>query len=695
MSGGFRLLSRWETVKLTALFISHIRFLKINHPRSIFLFCRSIMIPVRDIHLLILLKWILPGSCVLLSVPDATTVFEKHLLKGIVSISSTYFNISNSLAILTADTWSGNKLHNGLGDAVLREIHAANKWPVVTFSSSGNMYSITGKTAVKPSIVLLILNEDERRSEDLLQRMLTSFSVGPSWNPSAHFVIVSTTVPSSTRDQRERALSALNITLSLDILDAIFLIPEQVHSDRTEENLIAQAIDVFTWFPFDSKNRATHNLDVTFLDRWEKEEERRESSFRNNTNLFPSKLITDLRRRNVTMAYGMWPPLVMSSDNNATTRPDEGLEIRIIKTVAETTNFNLILRRPGDHVKVDGYFGAQWFNTDLPLPFDGTWTHFAGAFSWFVPNEKDIPRWQSLVKIFNPSLWLIVLLVYVLGSLTLWALASTQRSDRETASFSNITLVFMSLLSMILSESVYKKPKGAQTQMFFLLWSFYCLQINTAYQSSLIGFLTNPGHLPRINDLDGLLESGIELGIQRGLKDHFNDGSDPRNKLILKSYIDCDFETSLICLDRMAYKGDLAVAGGRNGLEFLSYIKYMKNGKPLYVPLKDNIKQGHMVIYLRKGNILLKRIDSIVLRLQNAGLIDKWVNDIRRKFGKHFGNVPINDDFCVLTMSHLEGAFSLLLLGMLLSVTTWFLEIIHHSVVHRFRKRRQITGNLI
>lgn len=653
------------------------------------------MIPVRYHQLLILLQWFLPGSCVLPDVPDGTTVFERHLLRGIVNISTTYFNISSSLAILTADTWCSNKLQNGVGDAVLREIHVAMNWPVLTFSISGNMHNITGNTAVKPGVVILILNEDEPRSEGLLLRMLMSFSASSFGNPRARYVIASTAVPSSTRDQHVIALSALNISLSLDILDAIFLIPEPVHSDRTEASLKAQAIDVFTWLPFGSKSSGTDNLDVTFLDRWEKEGERRDGLFRKNANLFPSKSITNLRGRNVTMAYGSWPPLVMASDSSATTSPDEGLEIRIIKTVAETTNFNLVLRRPEDHVKIHGYFGAQWLNTELLLPLDSTWTHFTGAFTWFVPNEKDVPRWQSLIRIFNPSFWLLVTLVYVLGSFTFWALASIQRSDRETASFSKIILIFMNSLSMLLSESVYKKPKRTQSQVFFLLWSFYCLQINSAYQSSLIGFLTNPGHLPRINDLDGLLESGIELGIQSGLKNHFNDTSDPRNKRILKSHIDCDFKTSLVCLDRMAYKGDLAVAGGRNGLEFLSYVKYMKNGKPLYVPLKDNIQQGHMVIYLRKGNILLKRIDSIILRLQNSGLIDKWVNDIRRKFGKHFGNVQINDGFCVLTVSHLEGACSLLLLGTLLSLMTWFLEIIRHSVDHRFRNRQQVTGSLI
>lgn len=653
------------------------------------------MIQVRSLQLLILLKWFLPGNCVLPAVPDDITVLERHLLKGIVNISNTYFNITSSLAILTEDPWSSNKLQNGLRDAVFKEMHVAMNWPVLTFSTSGNVNNITRSTAVKPEVVILILNEDEPGSEGLLHRMLMSFATSRFGNPRARYVIVSTAVPSSTSDQHVIVLSALNISLSLDILDAIFLLPEPVHNDRTEASLKAHAIDVFTWFPFGSKSSGTDNLDATFLDRWVQEEEGRDGLFRKNANLFPSKSITNLGGRNVTMAYVSWPPLVMSSHSNATTSPDEGLEIRIIKTVAEYTNFNLVLRRPGDHVKVHGYFGAQWLNTELLLRLDGTWTHYTGAFTWFVPNEKDVPRWQSLIRIFNPSFWLLVSLVYVLGSFTFWALASTQRSDRETASFRNIILIFMNSLSMLLSESVNKKPIRTQSQIFFLLWSFYCLQINNAYQSSLIGFLTNPGHLPRINDLDGLLESGIELGIQSGLHFHFNDTSDPRNKRILKSHIDCDLKTSLVCLDRMAYKGDLAVAGGRNGLEFLSYIKYMKNGKPLYVPLKDNIQQGYMVIYLKRGNILLKRIDSIVLRLQNAGLIDKWVKDIRRKFGKHFGNVPVNDGFCVLTMSHLEGACSLFVLGMLLSILTWFLEIIHHSVGHRFRKRQQVTDNLI
>jgi hypothetical protein len=641
------------------------------------------MIPIRNLHLLIIIHWFLPGNCVLPGVPDCTTHFDRHLLKGIVNISTTYFNISSCLAILTADTWCSNTLQDRLGDAVLREIHDARNWPVLTFGTSITMHNVKRNSAVKPDVVILILKEDTRKNGDVLYRKLVSLSSRSPWNPRARYVIVSTAVLSSTRDQHVMALSALNISLYLGTVDAIFLIPEAVQSDMRDASLKTRAIDIFTLFPFDSKSTGSDNLEVTFLDRWVEAVEGGGGKFRNNANLFPSKSVTDLRGRNVTMFYGLWPPLVMSSDSNASARPDEGLEIRIMKTAAEITNFTLVLRRPQAHVRYDGYFGAQWLNTDLLLALECTWPHLTGAFAWFVPIERDIPRWQSLVKIFSLSFWLLVLLVYVLGSLTFWAFVSYQPVDRETASFRNVVPIFMNSFIILLSQSVYRKPKGAQARAFFLLWSFYCLQINNAYQSSLIGFLTNPGHLPRINDIDDLLESGIELGVHTGLTYHFNDTSDPRNKRILKSHVDCNVETNHVCLDRMAYRGDLAVAGGRTGLEFISYIKYMKNGKPLYVPFKDNIREGHMVIYLTKGSILLKRINSIVLRLQNSGLIDRWFNDIGRKFGKHFNEAPTNDGFCVLTMSHLQGAFYLLLLGVLLSIMACSLEIIHHSVGHR------------
>ena len=639
------------------------------------------MIQARILHWMILLGLFLPGSSGLLQAPGDTTFFERHLLEGTVNISATYFTSSSPLVILTAGAWRNSTLQNKLGDSLFRDIHAVTNWPVLTFGSN-SCAPTTGNTIGKYGAVIFLLNEEDASYEkDILLSMLDTLSMCSFWNPRARYIVVSTTAPVSRHGQHAIVVSILKHFSTSDILNVILLIQEPVQRNNSEISSEPPAIDIFTLSQHTPARTLSEVLDFTFVDRWVSEEGGTCVGFRNNTILFRSQPITDMRGRNVAMTYIEWHPLVISSDRNHSAmskRYIDGIEIRLMKTVAEHTNFTIEFRRLKRFITGQGYFGAQWFETDRLIDSDATWTHFTGAVTWFVPRERPIPRWQSLIKIFNPSFWLVVFLAYVLGSLIFWVLGNTHPGEKETASFRDIILVFMNALGMMVSESVPKKPKHIRSQIFFFLWFLHCMQINNAYQSSLVGFLTNPGFLPRINDIDNLLESGLELGIQNGSQRYFSDASDPRNKRILKSYIECNDDNYDMCLERMAYEGDLAVAGGRVGLEFLAHTKYRKDGKPLYVPFKDSIQQGHMVIYLRKGNILLERINSIVLRLQNAGIINKWVKDIRRKFGKHFNNALLEDEFCVLTLEHLQGAFYLLLLGMLFSITVWFLEIIHH-----------------
>lgn len=647
------------------------------------------MIPVRILHWMILQGLFLPGKSVLLQAPGDTTLFERHLLKGIVNISLTYFTSSSPLVILTADAWRNSKLQNKLGDSLFRDIHTVTNWPVLTFRT--NIHEpITGNATGKQGGVIFLLNEEDASyEEDIFLSMISKLYWCSFWNPRARYVVASMAAPTSRHNQHARVVSILKHFSANDVLNVILLIQEPVRRSNSEISSKPLAIDIFTVSQHSPASVSSEPLDFTFVDRWVSEEGRTCAGFRNNAILFRSQPITDMRGRNVPMDYSEWQPLVMSSDRNDSAMSSqnlEGIEIRLMKTVAERTNFTINFQRYKNELKGHGYLGANWIAIrDLPY-VDATWTHFTGAVTWFVPRERAIPLWQGLIKIFSPSFWLLVFLAYVLGSLIFWVLGNTHAGEKETASFRNIILIFMNTLGMMVSESVSKKPKHIRSRIFFFLWFLHCMQVNNAYQSSLIGFLTNPGVLPRINDLDNLLESGIALGIQGGMEELFSDTSDPRNKRILKSYINCNENNMDMCLNRMAYEGDLAVAAGRVGLEFLAHTKYRKDGKPLYVPFKDNIQQGHMVIYLRKGSILLERINSIVLRLRNAGIFDKWVNDIRRKFGKHFDSALLEDEYCVLTLEHLEGAFYLLLLGMLFSITVWFLEIIHYFFGHRFTK---------
>jgi hypothetical protein len=520
------------------------------------------MIPVRILHWMILLGLFLPGSSVLMKAPGETTFFERHLLKGMVNISVTYFTSSNPLEILTADAWHKSTLQNKLEDSLFRDIHAVTNWPVLTFSAKRRA-PITRETIGKYGAVILLLNEEDASyDEDILGSMFSTLSKRSFWNPRARYVVVSTAAPTSRHGQHTKVVSILKHFSANDILNVILLIQEPVQRNNSEISLEPLAIDIFTVSRHSPARIVSEKLDFTFVDRWVSEEGRTCAGFRNNAILFRSQPITDMRGRNVIMNYAEWPPLVISSGRNESamsTQYLEGIEIRLMKTVAEHSNFTIDFQRLKKFVTGDGYFGAAWLQTDQLRDFDATWTHFTGAFTWFVPRERAIPRWQSLIKIFSPSFWLLVFLAYVLGSLIFWVLGNTHLREKETASYRNIFLIFINTLGMMVSESVYKKPKHTRSQIFFVLWFLHCMEINNAYQSSLIGFLTNPGFLPRINNLDHLLESGVEFGIQKGIKTYFSDASDPRNKRILKSYIECNDKNYDLCLKRMAYEGNLAV----------------------------------------------------------------------------------------------------------------------------------------
>ena len=62
------------------------------------------------------------------------------------------------------------------------------------------------------------------------------------------------------------------------------------------------------------------------------------------------------------------------------------------------------------------------------------------------------------------------------------------------------------------------------------------------------------------------------------------------------------------------------------------------------------------------------------MRLQNAGLVDRWVDEITLKYGTYFDEELSGKAFYVLTMSHVQGAFYLLLLGHVLSIVFFFAE---------------------
>lgn len=132
----------------------------------------------------------------------------------------------------------------------------------------------------------------------------------------------------------------------------------------------------------------------------------------------------------------------------------------------------------------------------------------------------------------------------------------------------------------------------------------------------------------------------------------------------------------------MAFHGDLTVAGGKAHTSFLRDSHYVLEGKRLFIAIKESISSNGIVMYLRKGCPLLDRYNAIIFREVEAGLVNKWwedqdFDDEEDKDGDgdedHYDS---RRNLRVLSLSHLQGAFCLWVVGLAMALVAYITEIV-------------------
>ncbi|PSN49734.1 Ionotropic receptor 421 [Blattella germanica] len=177
----------------------------------------------------------------------------------------------------------------------------------------------------------------------------------------------------------------------------------------------------------------------------------------------------------------------------------------VINAVSKSLNATFILRRDIAGKRQCGILFPCFYDSFQESDLS-TYPHISNDLTWFVPAGSEIPRWQSLFRAFSPILWSLVALTFAFGSFTIWLLQKSVRSS--TDSFVD---VLISALSSHLGIGVADRYKGFVAVVFFILWLFYCLVINAAYQSAFYGLLVDPGHFPAIRTVAELEESGLVM----------------------------------------------------------------------------------------------------------------------------------------------------------------------------------------
>ncbi|PSN32162.1 Ionotropic receptor 489 [Blattella germanica] len=592
---------------------------------------------------------------------DSVSPVEDSLSRCVAKIANEYFNRNLPTALFIpyrkyeSQTYiSNNSSHV---EFLVQSLHQKIENSLVMLDYHNNPQSLHQK--VKLGSYIIILSGDVSSYFDMAYTVIWKMIVvAGHMTPSGRLLIATTGSPNKERPLLIFQLFNM-IWKALQISEAIVLLP-----GIGSVAAAGDVIEIYKWFPDEQDDPCLLFLNqFKMVDYWITEM----NKFLYNFELFQINAITDMRECDFNISVKVFHPLTKVEGNKL------GFGFMNYQLLILLQSLNLRMNvNPGNFNSVPN------FNLPELLIFNGDeqfltnddcvaiYPYFIQNLKWIVPAGALVPRWKSLIKIFNPLMWLCVVTTFLIGSTTSWLLL---KQNQNSLTF--ISALLDTLLTYV-AAGINDRYKGTVASTFFLLWLFYCLILNTAYQSALISFLNNPGQEQPIRSLEELQESGLHL-ISKIM---FPDAQTEEIRHINSNYEKCDD-----CYKMIAQNRNTALLVPEYHANYGVFKFY---DSEINTSLVGIIDETFYTFYLTissytQGCLFFNRMEQLVHRTWSAGLIMRFIQDY--KFQERKTRLDLfNKDPYVITLSHLQGGFFFLISGLFLSVTVFLIEIMYHAV---------------
>ncbi|PSN35821.1 Ionotropic receptor 209 [Blattella germanica] len=573
---------------------------------------------------------------------------------------------------------------------IVKEFHNLFIWPIQLFSQEQNEHERYPRHQ-HGSYILLYQTSDLLKIKQRLLQLRKSYA----WNPRAKFLLVFLNEWIDEYELQECVKQVFSVLWNLNAIDVCALVS---FSESTAMNKYRSTyvFYVYTWFPYDLRNRLTEYDQIRQIKRWKLNTKIDSLLFFYNTSIYPQKIPDNFDGYPIRVSTFEYEPFIMfpqTTKNNIITYGD-GLEIRLLNVIVKMLNVssvflsppsmedlwgNLlgngswtgaigeILRKESDIVICGCYYPCH-MSDDLECSSVYTYDEER----WYVPCARPIPSWINIFLVFDKWLWVLFILVYLLASLVVWnliKLAKRHQSTRNTTGYTILSYCLLNMWAVILGVATPQKlPENVQIRCVFFLWIVYCLAINTVYQTFLVSFMVNPNLEKQISTVNEILNSGLHYAISATVQYLLPELSSER------------FQKRELCYDpehcryRLAHTRDFALLYSQINTDYVVALNYLNsNGKPLFCTIKETFVRQYITMAMKKGNPILYKINSIILRILQAGLVELWWKDLKYRAAltaaKHTDDAA---DYHSLTLHHFQSAFYLLLIGNTIAILIYF-----------------------
>jgi hypothetical protein len=535
---------------------------------------------------------------------------------------------------------------------------------------------------------VLLLGPDEERIYESLVSQMGALVRGTYFNSNAKFVII---VNEYLSDVQAFLLYSNNLLWDDARIENVLIVIEKYEPPQYDINgdiyglVESKNFDIYSFFPYDG-GRCGDNNQAVLVDQCYIENA---GELSNDTYLFPNKFPDSFQGCLVTAVVLAAEPYAVevnksrSLDENGVFK-FRGLDLEYLAHVTEILNLSaeIILGKEKSYnstsvLRIQFAVQTGLYNNAV----EATVPYLYDALKWYVPCPRSVVSTESIMGVFSFSVWLAALSVVLVMSLVFWFTAkSSYRSVvRESHSYRTLVRCMYDLWCVFMGVSVAEMPRTSRVRVVFFLFVCYSFVISTVFQSFFVSFLVSPSNLRSITTLEELLNSSLKYGNNPGIHGFLGRLEYDGIVNLPLDVFECPDRHR--CLERLFTEGDIAVVSPAIEAQYVATRMDMEQGKVLCT-LDEYLFPFNRAMYVTSGDPLLPRLNNIVVRCVEAGLVEKlwsefiFVTRLRNAWKSNDMHCEVcSDDFVVFSLSHLKVAFLFLGFGYAVCTTVLLAEI--------------------
>ena len=581
-----------------------------------------------------------------------------------------------------------------IADVVLEKVNEEIRLPLKMLRICSVPTKVMSDTEeIYSSYVMFITSETGDGAMGNLNRQLQILKENSLLNSRAQFLFV--VISRTTDTPSDLAFRILNLSWKYRIANALLMISSSSYSDRNVYNdftnnikVNVSEINLYTLFPYSKEQNCSNVKKITVLGKYSLNAK---GESLHNSDLVLKRNIKNLYGCPVKVVTRVQPPTVIDTSNDGNANCT-GLEIKVLLSILGHMNAKAVFSiLPSKNRTSSEMLGVLLEGLDLgsadiavgSMPLyvvlagiaDATVPYFESPIQWIVPCPKPFSRWDTLFAVFPSSVWLCILFSLVAVVTIMWLLAG----NCECLNYTSVQHCLLNIWAVTTEVSVHKMPQTFRIRGIFLTWIWVSFALCTVFQAFFTTFLVKPSFERKINTEEELLDSGIRYGYA----DYYSDVI--RNTTISSGGSNCEDHNA--CLENVIKYGNFVTV---SNLFHVDYYRTSLSWHEIHLPvctMEEDISKVSIVMYLKKGHPLLERINKVMMDMVEAGMMVKWMNEFMYMkriqsisyYGRDFatGSDDLGGKYVPFTLFHLQSAFFVLLIGYIISVSTFAVELIY------------------